>query len=149
MTPLPGASPPYPKLKLAVFGLLACNAIVYAFGNALSSTVDTVAWLILLVLFELETECRGRWKDGSAPSLIHAARIAAILGLVASEIAFAFGGAWIDVTNSVLWIGVVALLEFEVRFPLVVMCQPGAYLAAAISLYTGLAVLVVVWAWRG
>ena len=48
------SSIPYPKFKLAILVLLTLNAVVYAMADTLTSTVDELAWLMLLVLYELE-----------------------------------------------------------------------------------------------
>jgi hypothetical protein len=44
---------------------------------------------------------------------------------------------------------VIVMLEFEVRFPRIVASRTQALLALAAGLYGGLALLVILWAWRG
>jgi hypothetical protein len=56
---------------------------------------------------------------------------------------------WLDAANTWLWIGVVALLEFEVRYPQAVARRRSTVIAIAALLYSSLTALVPVWAWRG
>ena len=48
------SSIPYPKFKLAIVVLLIVNAVIYAIVDTLTSAVDALTWLMLLVLYELE-----------------------------------------------------------------------------------------------
>jgi hypothetical protein len=139
----------YPRFKVAIFALLTCNAAIYAFGDTPSNALDAIAWLVLLALFELETEFSGRLHARSATAAIHLTRLAAIVAVGAAGGAYVYEKAWLDVLNSGLWIAVVVMLEYEVRFPRVVARRAVAFLATAAALYAGLAMLVVVWAWRG
>jgi len=141
-------SPSYPRFKAGLFALLTCNAAIYALRDAASNALDAIAWLVLLVLFELETEFSERLRPPGA-TVIHVLRIGAILAVVTAMAAYFYEKAWLDVINSGLWIAVVVMLEFEVRFPYLVARGAAAFLAAAVVLYAGLAVLVVAWAWRG
>ena len=139
----------YSGFKAVIFALLACDAAVYAMDDTASRALDTFAWLILLVLFEWETEFGGPQRARSATAAIHLVRIAAIVAIGAATAAYLYEMAWLDVINSGLWIAVIAMLEYEVRFPRTVAPRARAFLAAATGLYAGLAILVVIWAWRG
>jgi CHASE2 domain-containing sensor protein len=66
-----------------------------------------------------------------------------------AALGYVYEGEWLDAVNSWLWIGVVVLLEFEVRYPRAVDRQRAWFAGVATTLYTGLAALVLVWAWRG
>lgn len=136
----------YPKFKIAIFALLVCNAVIYAFVDAPSAAVDAIAWLLLLALFEWETEFSERL---STTTTVHIARIAAIFAVGAATIAYGHEQAWLDFANSGLWIAVVVMLEYEVRFPHIVARHPGALMGIAAGLYGGLTVLVLIWASRG
>lgn len=141
------STPPwYSRFKAAIFALLACNVAAYAIGDTPSRALDTLAWLILLALFEWEAEFGGAQRTRSA---IHLVRIAAIIAVGAAAVAYLYEMAWLDVVNSGLWIAVIVMLEFEVRFPRTVARRAAAFLALAGGLYGGLAILVIIWAWRG
>lgn len=150
MTSSPSSGPGwYPWLKAAVFGLLAWNTAVYVFTGTASEALDSVAWLTLLVAFELETGFRGRFAEGRAAGVLRAVRLAAAMALVAAGIGYVRAGEWLDASNMGLWVAVVALLELEVRYPAAVAARRRQFTAVAVTLYSSLATLVLVWAWQG
>jgi len=145
VSPLHPAAPWYPWLKAAVFALLACNTAVYVVSGTLSEALDSAAWLALLASFELETGFSGRFSEGRATVVLRSVRLAAAAAILAAAIGYARGNDWLDAINLGLWIAVVVLLEFDVR-----AAQARLWLTAiTFVLYTGLAVLVMAWAWRG
>lgn len=145
-----GSVPPrHPGFKAAVFALLACNAAIYLFTGALRQALDSVAWLTLLALFALETGFADRFRANNMARAIHGVRLVAAAAVCAAAVGYVKQREWLDTVNSGLWIAVVALLEFEVRFPGTVARRRAWFAATAMALYGGLAVLVVVWAWYG
>ncbi len=148
MSHVPSVSHWYPNFKVVILFLLAVDATIYAFGDTPSAGLDAMAWLTLLLLFEWETALKGRWRANWLAVAIHATRIAAILGIGIAAIAFFEGSAWLDAMNSALWIGVVAILEIEVRFPQWVARWPLLFLVLSLLLYGMLTALVLVWAWQ-
>ncbi len=136
-------------LKGALLALLAGNSAVYLISGTLSEALDSLAWLVLLVSFALETGrrelLRGRWSRIA----LRGARLLAAAALAAAAIGYFRGKEWLDVINVGLWMGVVALLEFEVRRPDAVMRHRGRFIAAATVLYSGLLGLVLAWLLRG
>ena len=137
----------YPRLRIALFALLACNTVYYVATGTLSEALDACAWLVLLALFQLEAG----WPHRVARMAVavRAVRLAAAVTVGAAAIGYVDEGAWLDVINTALWIAVVALLEFELRRPSAVARSRSLLSAAAVSLYAGLAILVLMWAWRG
>lgn len=135
-------------LKAAVFVLLACNTIFYLFAGTLNEALDATAWLTLLALFELETGFAGRFRASGAAIAIRGARLAAIAAVGAAALGYVYQYEWLNAVNTGLWIAVVVLLEFEVRFPHAVARRRGWFALTATSLYSGLGILVLVWAWR-
>jgi hypothetical protein len=55
----------------------------------------------------------------------------------------------LDAINTALWIAVVVLLEIEVRRPREVTRFRSLFKFTAVGLYASLALLVLIWAWRG
>jgi hypothetical protein len=146
----PAATAPwYPWFKAAVFALLACNTAVYAISGTLSESLDSIAWLLLLASFELETGLGGRFADGHAVTVLRAVRLAAATALLAAGIGYVRDREWLDAANMGMWISVVALLEFEVRYPAAAARHRAPFTAAAATLYSGLAALVFSWLWQG
>jgi len=105
-------------------GNVAAGQLIQIF----SATIDTAAWVILLILFELETSVLDdRRIKGGVKWALHGTRGLCYIGVV-----YAFTGyyseldtlrsarylAWTDVINSGTWILVVVTLEIEVRLQL-------------------------------
>lgn len=139
----------YPRVKAALFVLLACNTAVFFFTGTLSEVLDAAAWLTLFALFELETGYGDRFQQEPAQSAIRAIRLAAAAAVIAATIGYIAEGDMLDTLNSGLWIAVVMLLELEVRRPHFISARRGAFTAAAAALYCGLGILILIWAWQG
>ena len=159
-------------IKAAVFALLVLNAGIYLAFGTFSDGLDSIAWLTLLALFELET---GRKKLGRTPFLsnthsvvrggkeasekvcvpfstvavVHAIRLICVAAIGIAAAGYLYNSEWLDAANSGLWIAVVALLEVGVRRPAAVAAQRARFTAAAATLYAGLLAVVLAWLWRG
>lgn len=137
------------RVKPLVFALIGLNALIFLARGAAPEIIDTLAWLALLGLFELEASHPRALRDERIRRLVHAARLAAGAAICVAAAGYVYGRAWLDTVNISLWIGVVILLELEVRYPHAVARHRSAFGAAAVPLYGGLAVMVGAWAWRG
>jgi hypothetical protein len=135
--------------RVALYALLIANALYFAWGGTRSEALDAAAWLVLLVLFDVETR-RAVWFAGERRrTLLRLLRLAAAAGVIAAMLGYALEEDVLDAINSVLWIAVVILLEAEVRFPDLVSKARKTFTATAALLYGGLALLVVLWAANG
>jgi hypothetical protein len=132
-----------------VFALLALNTGTFLISGTLSEGLDSIAWLTLLALFELETGSGHVLRAGPAIAAVHGFRLAALAAVGTAAAGFLYNNEWLDAANSGLWIAVVALLELEVRRPAAVAVHRARFMAAAVTLYSGLGALVLVWLWRG
>lgn len=130
-------------LPVTILLLLCVNVAYFALAGSTSEAIDSVAWLTLLVLFLAET----RWAVRLAPPrvVVRTLRVIAGMGVIAASIGYAGGDDVLDAVNSVLWIAVVILLEFAVRFPRLVAPVRALHTAAVSSLFVGLALLVALW----
>ena len=146
-------SPPAVRTRLwftaALFALLALNTGIFLRTGTFSEGLDSIAWLILLALFELETGFGHVLRARSAIAAVHGVRFAALAAVGAAAAGFLYNEEWLDAANSWLWIAVVALLELEIRRPATVAIHRAGFTAAAVTLYSGLGALVLVWLWRG
>ena len=136
-------------LKLGVFTLLAVNATVFAIRGTPSEGLDSIAWLTLLILFELETAYARRLSTRHAVLAVHAIRLCAGAAVLAAAVGYVEEKAWLDAANAGIWIAVVILLELKVRFFRAFTRHCGVTEASAIALYLGLGAIVAVWAWQG
>lgn len=136
-------------IKPAIFALLAVNAIIFATTGRASEGVDALAWFALLALFEVET----RW-----PHWTHTPRYAAVLGLLRllatvgvtlAALAYLREREWVDAANAWLWIGVVVVLEFEVRAPALAARLHRWLTGASIVLYVALGAVALTWLAQG
>jgi len=139
----------YPWFKAAVFALLVVNTGIFLVSGTLSEGLDSIAWLALLALFELETGFGRVLRAGPAIAAVHGVRFAALAAVGAAAMGFLYNNEWLDAANSGLWIAVVVLLEVEVRRPAAVAVHRALFTAAAATLYSGLGLLVLVWLWHG
>ncbi|MGZ4960042.1 MAG: hypothetical protein ACXV7J_12365 [Methylomonas sp.] len=135
----------YPLFKLAILALLTINVFVYAIVDTWTSTVDATTWLILLVMYELES-----W-NGQGPfteKMLHAIRniLIAIIALV--FFSYLHDSEWLDVINSLLWFALIALLELEVRWPNKVRKYSRTFWLATIGVFMGVISMVPVWLWQ-
>ncbi len=133
----------------AVFALLVLNAAIYLGSGTLSEGIDSIAWLVLLALFQLETGSGRALRARSAVAAVHAFRLAALAAIGAAAAGFLYNNEWLDAANSALWIAVVVLLEVGVRRPAAVAAYRVPFAAAAAVLYAGLGAVALAWAWLG
>ena len=136
-------------IKAAVFALLVLNTGIYLVSGTFSDGLDSIAWLTLLALFELETGLAPILRTGPAVAIVHAIRLICVAAIGIAAAGYLYNSEWLDAANSGLWIAVVALLEVGVRRPAAVAAQRARYTAAAATLYAGLLAVVLAWLWRG
>ena len=152
LTSVPSSEPEasrYLWLRAAVFALLVLNAGIYLASGTFSEGLDSIAWLTLLALFQLETGAGHRLRSPSAVATVHGIRLAALAAVAVAAAGFLYNQEWLDAINSGLWIAVVVLLEVEIRRPAVVAAHRARFTAALAVLYSGLGALVLVWLSRG
>lgn len=145
--PAASARRAFAAFKWCVYALLSANVLLYAWHGTLAETVDTAAWLLLLLLFEWET---GGWPMRAGQRrAVHAVRPLAAGAVVWACVAYGLEGAWLDFANACVWLGVVVALEAEVRV------APGfhrfhcARRGLTLGLYLMLAAFVVAWLRQG
>jgi len=134
----------YLRFKLAIVVLLTLNAVIYAMIDTLISAVDAWVWLILLVLYELETSGTALM----AKNMLQGIRNVLIAAIMLVFVSYVQDREWLDVVNSALWFALIALLELEVRWPDKVSYYRQSYRLATVSVFAGLIAVVIVWAWQ-
>ncbi|BBL57329.1 hypothetical protein MKFW12EY_09420 [Methylomonas koyamae] len=136
----------YPKSKLSILALLALNAVIYGFTDTLTSFSDALVWVVLLVIYELEANKVGLPLGETAMRHLRSGLIG-VIGLVFAS--YWRDSEWLDVANSLLWFGLIAILETEVRWPDYVRRHPRFFWLATIATFTGLLAMAGVWLARG
>lgn len=133
--------------KWLVYVLLAGNVMLYGMHGTVTEQIDTGAWVVLLLLFEWET---GDWR--TSPRLrrwLHGLRIPAAAAVVWACFDYALAREWLDFGNALTWLGVVALLELEVRIPAQRPLAHALRRWATGLLYLALAGFLLTWFVRG
>lgn len=136
----------YPKPKLAILGLLTLNAVTYGFVDTLTSTADAVTWLILLVIYELETNASQLPVSSAALQMLRNGLIGVVVLVFFSYLQ---DSEWLDVANSLLWFGLIAMLEVEVRWPELANRHAQTLWMLTLAIFFGLFVMAGVWLWHG
>ena len=135
--------------KAALLVLLAANTVYFTVFGTAAKGIDAFAWLTLLVLFDMETAYKDQPRSRAAQLAVRAARLVAGAGVLAATIGYVFAEDTLDALNAGLWIAVVVLLEMELRWPALIARRRAAFNSAAVLLFGGLALLVVLWAASG
>lgn len=136
-------------VKAVLFALLAATTATYVFSGRVTEALESSAWYVLLILFGVETGWPGHVARRHALLAMRVMRAVATGAIAFAGIGYVVEREWLDTINTALWIGVILLLEFEVRHAAAVARRRRLYTAAAAALYSGLALLVLLWAARG
>ncbi len=132
-----------------LFLLLAVNAVVYATAGRFSEGLDAFAWYLLLALFELETR-RPHWSRRPRVAMtLDVLRLLAAAAVAIAAASYVVEGEWLDAANALLWIGVVIVLELEVRLPQTAARFRRLVIGSAFALYAALAAVALAWLLRG
>jgi hypothetical protein len=140
---------PARRLELVVLALLAANTAYYIFAGRASEALDSLAWYVLLILFTLESARGQAWRTPKMLALMRGARGLATLAVAVTAVLYVREQAWLDAINLLLWIGIVALLEMEVRYPAFIAAHQRAFTLTAALLYAALGILVLIWLAQG
>lgn len=132
-------------VKPLLFALLGINAIAYAAIGRNTEMLDAAAWFALLVLFELETRYPHWTQLPRNASVLQLLRLVAAAAILWTAITFLREREWLDAVNAWLWIGVVVVLELEVRVPAWVARHRKLAGGLSVALYGALAMVAVAW----
>lgn len=127
----------------ALLAALATHAILYAAMGDRIAALDSCGWLVLLLLFLIETR---RPRD-RGQRLLRALRIVATLIVIGAAIAYWRDADWLDASNSLLWFAVVVVWELQLRGARHAPRRSLRY--AALALHGGLAIMPLAWLAQG
>lgn len=135
-------------LGRVLFAALVIDVGIYALAGRRSELVDGLAWLTLLGLFMWETHRQGEWPRHWLP-LIHALRLVCVGAVLWAAVAYVREEEWLDALNAWLWLGVVALLEAEIRLADHAARHRRLFTFGAAFLYGALALFIPLWLYAG
>ena len=141
----PQATLSYPKSKLLIMALLCVNAVIYAVVDTLTSALDALAWLMLLILYELETHRCGFALSAKRLEWMRNGLIVLIAGVFFS---YLNTSEWLDVVNASLWFVLIALMELEVRHPAIIMQHANLFWLLTLLIFSGLLGMTGLWFWQ-
>ena len=129
--------------RALVYALLAADVALYARYGRATELVDTAAWFVLLLLFEWET---GGWRMPKRARVpVRMVRVLAGLAVALAVAGYAWEREWLDFANEAAWLGVVVLLELEVRVPHDLRDLHRWRRCVATVLYAALVAFMLVW----
>lgn len=131
------------RLKLGLLTLLLLNAVAFLWRGEYNDSFDSMAWIVLMILYEIESGKTGELKLPF--QRLDWTRKGAVSVVVIAELSYLYEGAWLDGVYSLLWLLVVALFEFESRFKSKVTEHPLLFRGAGLCLIVGM--IGVIWAW--
>lgn len=136
-------------IKLAIYTLLAVNAVIYATAGRLSEGLDALAWFALLALFAIETRYPQWTRAPRHAVLLGLLRLIAAAAITLAALTYLQEREWLDATNAWLWIAVVAVLELGVRAPAYAARHARLVFHLSLALYGALAAVAVTWFAQG
>ena len=131
----------YPKFKLVLLFLLSLDVLFYAFWGTLPHFLETLSWLLLLIIYELETLNVKPIVD-NIMSIIRNSLIAIIAwcGLM-----YALDQTWLDVANFALWFVMIIVFELNMRGPESLKQYQQHYELISYSVLGGLIIVAGIW----
>jgi len=134
-------------LKSGLLVLLLVNAILFLLRGEYNDCFDSLAWIVLMVLYEMEIGSLSTLKL----SEVHFqwTRKSAVVIVIIAELSYLFEGAWLDGLYSILWLLVVVLLEIESRYPREVAARPRLFRLAGLGLILGMLGVIGAWLMEG
>lgn len=135
----------YPLPKLVILALLSLNALIFALVDTLLSAADAMVWLVLLILYELESNSIELPVSERLMGWLRNVLIT-IIGLV--FLGYLATGEVLDAVNSLLWFGLIAMLEIEVRWPELPARHEKSFWLTTLAIFVGLIVMAGLWLWQ-
>ncbi len=131
----------YPKLKLAILILLAIDVVIYAFVGTLTRFLDALSWMLLLVIYEMES-MEVVLISQTVVSVVRNSLIAVIAWVL---LRYFLDHQWLDVTNSAFWFVMIILFELKMRWPTIVQQYQSVYNVTNMAVLAGLGVVALLW----
>lgn len=127
--------------------LLLINALAFIASGEVNDGIDGLGWLWLLLVYFLKAEQRG--LAFVEHRLVGWLNSGVLLAIVFAELSFIVEESWLDVCYSLQWLAVIALFEWESRFPVSVILQPRLFRALGAGIFITMMILIGLWMLRG
>ena len=146
----------YSYFKWVIYALLALNIVLFFIHQTVVEGLDSLGWVVLLILFEYETTHLSKAGIGKVKKyLIHLGRMLSyiLLVYVAYEYTtpeFIEQEGYLDMLNALTWFAIVGVLEYDIYFP-IHRSRLEFFIRGGIKvvLYTALIVYAVLWGVEG
>ncbi|MBI3873798.1 MAG: hypothetical protein HY307_02120 [Arcobacter sp.] len=146
----------FPYAKWGMYGLLFLNMILFFKNQTIDEGIDSLVWLILLLLLERETSQMGQdYKSEAEKYLLQTGRFIAYILIFYSayeygSVSYMDENGGLDFVNAVLWIIVVLLIEYEIFYEKKFhQFAVKIFSFLKISLYIGLFIIAILWQLNG
>ncbi|MDQ0314117.1 hypothetical protein [Amorphus orientalis] len=105
--------------KWTVYGALAIDTILFlSVEGKVNAFIDSMAWIVLIGVMEYESSTLGEGYSGRREKLILTAlNVFAYSMIVYSIVGYFAEGQWTDVVNDMSWLGVCAVLVYQMYAP--------------------------------
>lgn len=137
--------------KYTIYALLAINVYLFSVNGTFTETIDTAAWVVILALFEWETISLKEEYSGMLEKIAIALLTLVGYGVIFfSAYSYYQESEWLDLANSVTWILVILVLQYDVHFPgHYGQSEWTARNSIKIALYAALFVFAIIWGVQG
>lgn len=136
---------PYPRVKLAIVGLLTLNILLFAVFDTVLTAIDATVWLLLLISYEIEA-----YPVQLPISQRHLIIIRRLLVACVPIpfVGYILTGEWLEAINALIWFLLIALIEINVSWPEHVVPFSRSYWLCNFLVFAALIIMVGVWLWR-
>lgn len=137
--------------KYTIYALLAINIYLFSVNGTFTETIDTAAWVVILALFEWETISLKEEYSGILEKILITLLTLAGYGVIFfSAYSYYLESEWLDLVNSITWILVILVLQYDVYFPgHYGQSEWTARNSIKITLYAALFIFALLWGIQG
>ena len=104
--------------KYMIYALLTFNIYLFAMNGTFTETIETAAWVVILALFEWETyHLKEEHWSFIEKGIISVLSFFGYGVVLFSCYSYFIEAEWLDFTNSLTWIFVILVLQYDIYFP--------------------------------
>ena len=104
--------------KYMIYALLTFNIYLFAMNGTFTETIETAAWVVILALFEWETyHLKEEHWSVIEKGIISVLSFFGYSVVLFSCYSYFIEAEWLDFINSLTWIFVILVLQYDIYFP--------------------------------